>query len=112
WDRMDSESDWHITINSPGGSVVDGFHLFDQLAMYSKRGGGGHHITMTVRGEAASMAGILLQAADERVIGPRAQILVHEIAAWSQGSIGAIKDDVKRLDMMTEQVIKIFLDRA
>lgn len=112
WHREDPECPMNITINSPGGSVIDGFHLLDELSRYSLRGGGKHKVTITVRGEAASMAGILLQVADERVMGPRAQLLIHEISSWTQGSIGSIKDDVKRLDMLTAQVIALFLERS
>lgn len=112
WDRQSKDCPMHIVINSPGGNVVAGFHLFDQIAAYSKRGGGDHVVTMTVRGYAASMAGILLQAADERIIGPRAYLLIHQVSSWAQGSLGDLKDKMKWLDMMCEQVIDLFMDRA
>lgn len=112
WDRVDPECDMNITIDSPGGSVVDGFHLLDQLTTYSLRGGGRHKVTMTVRGYAASMAGILLQAADERVIGPHAYVLIHQVSSWAEGSMGALKDKVKWLDLMSEQVVNLFLERS
>lgn len=112
WDRQDENCPMHIVMNSPGGSVVPGFHLFDQISAYSLLGGGKHTVTMTVRGYAASMAGILLQAADERVMGPRAYLLIHQVSSWAEGSMGALKDKMKWLDMMGEQVIDLFMERA
>jgi ATP-dependent protease ClpP protease subunit len=57
-----------ISLNSGGGSVIDGFALVDYLLMLRRRG---HKITITVFGFAASMAGVILMAADERVMTPR-----------------------------------------
>lgn len=112
WHRMHPDSDWTIDINSPGGSVISGMHLFDQLVAYSRRGGGTHHITMTVRGYAASMAGILLQTADVRRIGPESYLMIHEISAGTGGKIGEIKDDVKWYEKLCERVANIFVVRA
>ena len=112
WHRLYPESAWTIDINSPGGDVVDGMHLFDALTAYSIRGGGAHHITMTVRGYAASMAGILLQAADRRVIGSEAYLMIHEIAAGTGGKIGEIRDDVKWYDKVCERIANLFVQRS
>lgn len=112
WHRQEPECDMHLVFNSPGGDVVWGMHLFDQITSYSLREGGSHKVTITVRGMAASMAGILLQAADERVIGARASVLIHQVSAWAGGSLGEIKDRVKWLDQVTDQVAEIFLSRS
>lgn len=112
WHRMHPTSDWDITINSPGGSVIDGMHLFDAITTYSRRGGGKHNITMTVRGYAASMAGILLQAADVRRVGPESYIMIHEVSSFAQGKIGELKDEIKFLERISERVANIFVTRS
>lgn len=112
WHRLHPESAWDITINSPGGSVIDGMHLFDALTAFSRRGGGTHHITMTVRGYAASMGAILLQAVDRRVVGPESYLLVHEISAGASGKIGELKDDIKWYDRICDRVANIFVQRS
>lgn len=112
WHRLYPNSDWEITINSPGGSVTEGMHLFDQITSYSRRGGGGHHITMTVRGYAASMAGILLQAADVRRVGPESYIMIHEVSTFAQGKIGELQDEIKFLERISERVADIFVKRS
>lgn len=112
WDRLEPDCDVTIVWTSPGGSVIDGMSLFDSITAMSKRGGGNHHVTMVVRGWAASMAGILLQAADKRVIGPESYLMIHEIAAGTGGKIGEIKDDVKFYETICERVVNIFVNRA
>lgn len=112
WHRSDPTAAWTIDINSPGGQVIPGMHLFDQIVAYSKRGGGDHHITMTVRGHAASMAGILLQAADLRLCGPESYIMVHEVSTWAQGKIGELRDEMKFLEKLSARVAQRFVDRS
>jgi ATP-dependent protease ClpP protease subunit len=87
-------------------------HLFDALTSYSKRGGGTHEITMIVRGYAASMAAILLQSVDVRVIGPESYLLVHEISAGAIGKIGEMKDDMKWYERVCERIATIFVQRS
>ena len=112
WHRDDPECDMTITMRSPGGDVVAGMHLFDELDAYSLRGEGSHKVTMIVRGYAASMAGILLQAADERVIGRNASLLIHPVSSWAEGGLHELKDKVKWLDQLTDRVTEIFLERS
>lgn len=102
----------NLTVNSPGGGLIDGMHLFDQIASYSLRGGGTHKVTITVRGYAASMGGILLQAADVRLIGRESYLMVHEISAGTVGSIGSIKDDVKWYEKACQRIENIFVERS
>ncbi len=99
-------------MNSPGGSVIDGMALYDHIVAHSKRGGGTHEITIIVRGFAASMGGILLQAADKRVCGPEAYVLIHKISTMTGGSLDDIEDEVKLLKLMTSRVEDIFCSRS
>lgn len=119
WHRQDAHCDMTIKIDSPGGSVIDGLHLFDEITAYSLREWdtrdipkGTHKTTIVVRGYAASMAGILLQAADERVMGPESSLLVHEVSTFASGKIGEVKDEVKWLDRLSERVANIFVARS
>jgi len=112
WDRQDPSGKWTIDINSGGGDAIAGLHLFDQLTAHSIRGGGKHHITITVRGHAASMAGILLQTADVRRIGPESWLMIHEISAGTGGKIGEMKDDMKWFELMCDRIARVFVARS
>lgn len=109
WARLEPECDITIVFNSPGGSVIDGFALWDFLATLKKNG---HHLTTVCRGMAASMGGILLQAGDKRVIGSESVLLVHEISFGAGGKIGEVEDEVAFAKMLTQRVLKIFASRT
>lgn len=119
WHRMDPECDMTVKINSPGGSVFDGMHLFDDVSAYSKREWddrplpkGTHHTTVVGRGMAASMGGILLQSFDTRVIGPECWILIHEISTMAAGKLSEIREDSKFWDRVADRVADIFVRRS
>lgn len=119
WDRQDPECDMNIFINSGGGDAILGLHLFDQLTAYSLRGrdgkglgGGRHKVTVTVRGQAASMAGILLQAADVRRMGPESWLMIHEVSAGTGGKVGEIKDDYEFFQHMCDRIANVFVQRS
>lgn len=112
WHRDDVSCDMNIVINSLGGSVIHGMSLVDQLTAYSLRGGGTHKVTITVRGVAASMAAIILQTADVRLMGSMADLLVHEPSGIAEGSTGDLKDTLKWFDSISARISRLFVDRS
>lgn len=108
WDRLNPDCPIEIVFNSPGGSVIDGFALWDYLTELKKR----HQLTTVCRGMAASMAGILLQAGHVRVMGAESVLLVHEISFGAGGKIGEVEDEVAFAKMLTQRVLKIFAGRS
>lgn len=112
WHRIDPTCDMNVEIHSGGGSVLAGLNLFDTLSRYSIRGGGSHRLVFTVRGLAASMATVLVQAADERVIGPESFFMVHELSAGTAGKIGEVEDSVKFYRKMNDRIADIYVERA
>ena len=120
WDRLDKTCDMTVKINSPGGSVFDGMHLFDDVAAYSLREWdtrpdvphGTHKTTVIGRGMAASMGGILLQAFDTRIVGPECWILIHEISTMAAGKLSEIREDSKFWDRVADRVADVFVRRS
>lgn len=113
WDRIaDPDQPFEIVFHSPGGSVFDGMRLFDVIHGLSKRGGGTHHITTVAQGYAASMASILLQAGDTRVMGRQSYQLIHEISSVAMGSATALEDELATLRMIQAQVVDIYCERS
>lgn len=109
WHRLDPECGITIVIDSPGGSIIDGFHLFDTILWLRDRG---HHVTIIAQGMAASMAGVLLQAADKRVMTRQAALLIHEASFGAVGSFGQIEDQVKFVEMLQDRILTIFAERS
>jgi ATP-dependent protease ClpP protease subunit len=107
WDRMDGDNPQPITlwINSGGGNVFDGLALYDALRRMS---GLGHRITTEAEGVAASMAGIILQAGDVRILGANSLVMIHEVQSWAMGASSKIKDEAEFLKRLEAQAIDIF----
>ena len=98
-----------IFLNSPGGSVIAGFTLIDELTRLRNLG---HKITFVVYGMAASTAGFVLQAADRRVIGANAMILIHEVSSGASGKLSSMKNSIAYSQKLEEQFIKLLCRRS
>ncbi|BCO56123.1 hypothetical protein MINTM005_13670 [Mycobacterium intracellulare] len=112
WDKHDPEGDWVIYLNSVGGDEVHCYALLDELTAHSRRGKGGHHIEIRVRGWAASAAGVILQAADHRVMGPTSQLMIHKGSGGIKGDIDQCFDEVEYMRRSVDRMVDVFLSRT
>lgn len=92
----DPDKDINIYINSPGGSVTDGFAIFDTM----------NHIKPDVSticvGMAASMGAFLLAAGTKgkRFALPNSEIMIHQ-------PLGGAKGQATDIKIQAEQILKI-----
>jgi ATP-dependent protease ClpP protease subunit len=109
WTRQQESCDITIYLNSPGGSILDGFSLIDFLLDLRVRG---HKITTVALGWAASMAAVILQAGDERVMGRNAFLLIHEGSLGVVGNYGEVEDRMRLVEKMHQNIWELFAGRA
>jgi ATP-dependent Clp endopeptidase proteolytic subunit ClpP len=109
WHRLDRKCNIEIVFSSPGGSIIDGFELFDFIQHLR---GQGHHVTTGTLGMAASMAGILLQAGDTRWVGHQAWVMIHRAAFGMYGKTYEVEDEVKFVKRIEERILDIFTSRS
>jgi len=109
WHRKDSECSIEVVFSSPGGSIIDGFELFDFLQDLRNQG---HYITTGSLGMAASMAGILLQAGDVRWIGHQSWMMIHRAAFGAIGKTYEIEDEVMLVKRIEDRILDIFTSRS
>ena len=109
WSRLDSKCKMEIVFSSPGGSIIDGFELFDFIQDLRLAG---QHITTGSLGMAASMAGILLQAGDHRWIGHQGWLMIHRAAFGVIGKTYEIEDEVKLVKRIEGRILDIFTKRS
>ena len=109
WTRAKEKCDITIIISSPGGSITDGFVLYDYLKQIQKKG---HSVHCTVLGMAASMAGVLLQAGTPRSMGSESWLLIHEGGYGAQGSAGAMEDMHEYFKKLKSRILDIYVSRA
>lgn len=74
-----SNKEIEVMINSPGGSVIDGYAMFNAMMQSPLK------IRTTVYGMAASMGAFLLNAGDKRSALPESRIMIHQVSAGTQG---------------------------
>ena len=83
----DPEKDIHFYIDSPGGSVTDGFAIYDTM-QYVKC-----DVSTICIGMAASMGAFLLAggAKGKRMILPNAEVMIHQPSGGTQGQATEIQ---------------------
>jgi ATP-dependent Clp protease, protease subunit len=110
WERTSDEPlTVDLQINSPGGSIFDGFALVDYIAGMHARG---HVVNTSAFGMAASMGGVLLQVGVERRMGASAMVLIHEASFGSSGSMGKIEDQVELAHLLQNRILDMYAERA
>lgn len=109
WHTIAPGCNIEVAFNSPGGSVFDGFDLYDAIRDTSNQG---HHITTRVAGLAASMAGVLLQAGDTRIIGNRSYLHLHEVSTGALGKASDLKDVADLAKRLTRDACDIYAERS
>lgn len=98
-----------LTIDSHGGTVLDGFALFDFLQELKAKG---HHITTVGLGLVASMGAVLLQAGHERVMSPRTWMMIHQVEGAGGGNPGELKNIAKFNERLQAQALDILSERS
>ena len=98
-----------VQIMSPGGSVLPGFALYD--AMLAARDAG---ITLTTVGVGytASMAGVLVQAGDVRVLSANSYFHIHEVSSGSSGNVNTMKDAAEFAMTLWHHLSDILAERS
>jgi ATP-dependent protease ClpP protease subunit len=94
-----------IEINSPGGSVLDGYRVYHSLMGMRERG---VKVIATGNGIVASMASVIFMAADERRITQGSRIMIHEAQQVVAGDSGDHARAAKILDEMSDEIAGIY----
>ncbi len=108
WGRRFPGEPLRIVIDSPGGSVIDGLHLYDAIQELRAT----HHVTTVGMGMAASMAGILLQAGDVREMSANAYLLIHEVSSGASGTVTAMRDETQFLEALNSRGMDLLTARS
>jgi ATP-dependent Clp endopeptidase proteolytic subunit ClpP len=109
WYREDPGKPITITFNSPGGSVIDGLALFDFIQQLRAEGA---KINTKTIGFAASMAGVLLQAGEERKVGRNAYLMIHEVSTGAIGNVSELEDELALTKRMQDRLLDILAERS
>ena len=95
-----------LHINSNGGSVKEGVAIYTQLKQKSCKKVG------YVDGVAYSVAFLILQACDERIMGLGTSTLIHNMWMSVDGNAKELRKAADDLDVLMESNRKIFMERS
>ena len=98
-----------IEINSPGGSIFDGYNIYNEIMSLRQRG---VMVTGTVTGMAASMASVICMACDCVRIVPHGRMMIHEAAQGVRGNAEELRKAADLLDSISDDIAAIYAQRT
>ena len=104
----DSDKDIQFYINSPGGSITDGFAIYDTM-QYIKC-----DVSTICIGQAASMGAFLLSsgAKGKRIALPNAEIMIHQPLGGYRGQATDIQIHAERIQQMKDTLNRILSENT
>lgn len=107
--QMDPTKGVNLILSTPGGSEEAAWSIISAMLMYPG------YITVTAYGQAMSMGVAILQAADNRVLAPYCDLLIHQGSMQiSSDNIqqGSIVDIAKQIERGNERYYRIIAERS
>jgi ATP-dependent Clp protease, protease subunit len=95
-----------LRVNSPGGSVFDGMTIYERLKNHPAK------VTAYVDGLAASIASVIIMAADEVIVGDGAMIMIHKPMVGTYGNSLELERMIDILDKIENQMIGIYAKKT
>lgn len=103
------EGDIAIRVHSPGGSVFEGWAIFNLLQLYAQKG---FKITFYVDGIAASMMSFIIQAGHEIYASENSMLMVHAPSGYASGQAKQIQDAANLLKKIGGMMEKEYQRRS
>lgn len=105
-DEIPENATIEIHINSYGGSVKEGVAIYNQLKQKKCK-----EIVAYVDGFAYSIASVILQAADRRIMGLGTSLLIHNMWISIDGNAAQLRKAADDLDTLMESSRQLYLER-
>jgi len=100
-----SKSTLDVHINSMGGSVFDGIAIYNALRSHPRP------VTTRIDSMAASIASVIAQAGDHRVMVEHSQMMIHEAAlGFALGTATELRELADVLDTQSGIIADIYAD--
>jgi len=96
-EQADPDKEIKMIINSPGGSVIDGFAIIDVMENLQ------NEITTIGIGLQASMGSHILAAGDHRMMAEKANLMIHGAATRQEGKVTKLHNDLNFSDRLVEE---------
>jgi ATP-dependent Clp protease, protease subunit len=98
-----------IFINTPGGEVMQGLAIYDQIKWLQRQK---IKVTVTATGMCMSMGVPIMQAADVRRSTSHTRFLLHQMSYGAVGSHDSVRDRVQESDRLVAILDGILVERS
>lgn len=107
-DHQDAEAPIKIFINSPGGSVYDGFAIYDMIRLVRPK------VVIISAGLSASAATVIMLAAEkeDRLALPNARIMIHQPSMQFQGAAEDVRRTADEVLKIKDKLNKMYADET
>jgi ATP-dependent Clp protease, protease subunit len=102
----DSVKTIRVRINSPGGSVWDGYTMYSALTSHPAT------IITEVDGLAASAASLVAMAGNTRRMGEASMLMMHRASGGVMGDANEVRDYANLLDKIDGQITEVYSRRS
>jgi len=102
----DSVNEIRLHINSPGGEVWEALAILNSLRAHDSK------LVAVVDGIAASCASFIACAADETVMSPNTQLMIHDAWGLCIGNAGDMRSTGDLLDQISDNIASIYADKS
>lgn len=102
----ESVEEIELHINSPGGEVHEGLAILNQIRQHKAS------VTVVIDGLAASAASFIAMGADEVLIAPNAEVMVHFPWALAVGDAADMRKAADDLDRLALNLARIYAGKA
>ena len=94
-----------IEINSPGGSVIDGLMIVNELRAMSARG---VRTVAIVNVLAASMGSVIAASCDECLIAENGRMMIHDVSVFAHGTAKDLTRMAELCEGMSNEIAAIY----
>jgi ATP-dependent Clp endopeptidase proteolytic subunit ClpP len=105
-DLPDTVNEIRLHINSPGGEVFEGIAILNALRSHAAR------VVAVVDGLAASAASFVAVGADETVMAPNSELMIHDAWGLCVGNAEDMQTMAATLDHLSDNIASIYADKA
>jgi len=98
-----------IEINSPGGSVFDGYVIYQEIKSLRDRG---VTVNGTITGMAASMASVICMACNKVSIVKHGRMMIHDASSGTRGNAEQLRKTADLLDGISDDIANIYSERT
>jgi ATP-dependent protease ClpP protease subunit len=98
-----------VEIHSGGGSVFEGYRIFNEMKKLRERG---VYVTARINTLAASMGSVIAMAADKVEIASNGKIMIHEASGGAQGDSETLLRYAELLENISDEIAGIYSEKT